>query len=307
MSTNTSNNQTLAWIILIFLALVWGSSFILIKLGLSHGFEPVELGASRLILAALFLLPFSLKHFKRLSRSEMIAIAVVGLVGTGIPATLFPLAQTVISSTTSGMLNALAPLFTLVLGALFFGFSFSKRKLWGVLIGLLGAAILVFLRESDGTSEGFWRQVIFALIAVVATVGYGISTNVMKRYLNNTHPLAVTALAIYFVAIPYAIFLFSATEIPSKVMSGDPIILEGLGYVALLGIFGTGLALLLFNRLVQLTDAVVSSSVTYLIPIVALGWGIFDGEKIGWAHVVGMVTILAGIWIVNGKKKQTSK
>ncbi|MFK7969400.1 MAG: DMT family transporter [Bacteroidia bacterium] len=309
-SDASSRNQLIAWLILAFLALVWGSSFILIKKSLEHGFSPTELGASRLIMAGLFLFPFFWRYLKRLTRTEMIAIAMVGLVGTGIPATLFPLAQTVISSTTSGMLNSLAPLFTLVLGALFFGFTFDKAKLIGVIIGMAGAFILIFARSSDGGIGGdadFTDQILYALIAVVATLGYGISTNIMKRYLNNTHPVVVTALAIYFVTIPYAIYLFGFTDMPAKIFSGDPEILEGLFYVTLLGALGTGLALLLFNRLVQLTDAVVSSSVTYLIPIVALVWGVWDNEAIGWAHIVGMLVILAGVWLVNSKKKKPLK
>jgi drug/metabolite transporter (DMT)-like permease len=298
----SSNTRLIAFLILAFLALIWGSSFILIKLGLQHEYSPVELGATRLIMATLSLLPFSLRYLKKLSRSEFFAILAVGLVGTGIPATLFPLAQTVITSTTSGMLNSLSPLFTLIIGVLFFGFRFDGKKLIGVLIGLAGAAVLVFLRPDEGSDASFWRQVGFAMIAVLATVGYGLSTNIIKRYLNETSPLLVTMLATAFVALPYTVYMILYSEIPERIISGDAVVLEGLAYISVFGIFGTGLALLLFNRLVQITDPVVSASVTYLIPIVALGWGIFDNEPIGYAHILGMVIILAGVWLVNSKK-----
>lgn len=306
MKTST-NTRLVAFLILAFLALVWGSSFILIKLGLQHEFSPLELGATRLIMATLSLLPFSIRYLKKLSRTEFFAIMAVGLIGTGIPATLFPLAQTVISSTTSGMLNSLAPLFTLIIGVLFFGFQFNGRKFIGVLLGLAGAAVLVFLRPNEGSDADFWTQVGYAMIAVLATVGYGLSTNIIKRYLNETSPLLVTMLATAFVAIPYTIYMVAYSDIPQRIFSGDPVILEGLAYVTVLGVFGTGLALLLFNRLVQITDPVVSSSVTYLIPIVALGWGIFDNEKIGYAHILGMAIILAGVWLVNSKRHVVSK
>lgn len=291
-----------AWIILIVLALVWGSSFILIKLSLAHGLAPMEVGALRLVCAGVVLLPFMLKHLRKLTKSETWAIVAVGLVGTGIPATLFPLAQQVISSSLSGMINSLAPLFTLLLGAAFFSFPFTPRKLVGVMIGFIGALVLIGFPSEGGDRT---QQVLYALIAVLATFGYGISTNIMKRYLNETHPFLVTTLAIFLVAIPYLVYVSAFTSIPTKLISGHTETWKALGFVALLGVFGTGMALVLFNRLIQLTEPVFSSSVTYLIPIVALGWGVWDGEQIGLTQVMGMGIILTGVFLVNRSRQKT--
>ena len=301
MTDTASRNRLAAFLILGLLALIWGSSFKLMDLGLKLGFAPAEMGATRLFMATISLLPFSIRYLKKLTRTELYAIMAVGVVGTGIPATLFPLAQTVIDQTTSGMLNSLSPLFTLIIGVLFFGFAFNGRKLLGVLIGLVGATILVFLRPNEGSDADFWKQVFYALFAVLATVGYGLSTNIIKRFLNQTPSLLITMLATAFVALPYSVYLFGYTEVPQKVFSGDPEFMEAFLYVSLLGIFGTGFALFLFNKLVQLTDPVVSASVTYLIPIVALAWGIFSGDNINLAHILGMTIILAGVWLVNRK------
>jgi drug/metabolite transporter (DMT)-like permease len=289
------NRPLFAWSILLLLALVWGSSFILIKKALV-AFDPFEVGGLRMVIAGAALLPFALRSFRNVRKEEWKYILLVGLLGNGIPAVLFPLAETVINSATAGILNVLTPLFTLLIGIFFFSLTFSRRKLLGVILGFAGTAVLILL---GGQEISIGKNILYSLLVVLAALLYGTSVNIIKKHLQDTNTVVITALALISVAIPYGIFLLLHGT-PQTLFLADGAWLA-LGYIAILGVFGTSLALILFNRLVQVTDPVISSSVTYLIPVVAVAWGLADGESLGWAEVGGMAIILLGVWLVNKK------
>lgn len=290
------NHEFQVIVILAVLALIWGSSFILMDKGL-EAFNPFQIGAIRMIVATLSMLPFCLKYVRRIPSHKWKYFAMVGMIGNGIPAFLFPLAEKGINSATAGILNSLTPVFALIFGV-FFGLTITKNKLIGVLIGLAGATCVTL-----GGSKGINGEVGHALIVVFATMLYGISVNIMKRYLNEVHPIAITGFSAFFVAIPYALYLFSSDFV--GLLNTHPQGLSSLGYIALLGCMGTAASSVLFYHLVQITDAVRSSSVTYLMPIVALMWGFFrpEREDITLFQVLGMVVILAGVGIVNKPEK----
>ncbi|MEZ4828057.1 MAG: EamA family transporter [Bacteroidia bacterium] len=292
---DTRQNKIVAWGAFLFLCLVWGSSFILIKKALI-AFSPYQIAGLRMVIAALFLLPFVIGKARKLSKTEWKFVALVGTFGNGIPAFLFPLAETKINSANAGIMNALSPLFVLIIGFLLFDFRFSARQITGVLTGLAGALILIL---SGGSDIGLMDNIQYSLIVVVATILYGFSTNIMKRYLNQTPPVLASGFALLTVAIPYSLYLLFA-DIPA-VFQHNAQAWSSLGYIVILGGMGTSLALVLFYRLVQVTGPVFASSVTYFLPVVALMWGLLDNEKFTLLQFAGMAVILVGVYLSNRK------
>jgi len=288
--------QPLAWIIFFFLALTWGSSFILIKKGLD-AFTPVQVGTIRIIIAALVIQPFLWGRARRVPASSWVYIAIVGIIGNGIPAYLFPAAQQYINSATAGVLNSLSPVFVLIFGLVFFGLPIKGRQGLGVILGFGGALLLALARE--GEVDPF-QNLTYSSLVVLATMGYGLSTIIMKRYLATTPSILATGFALSFAAIPYTFFLFTYSGIP-EVLRTHPEAWTSLGYIFILGAIGTALAVVLFYRLIQMTEAIIAASVTYVIPLVALGWGFLDGELFTWGQMGGIAIILLGVYLVNRK------
>lgn len=285
----------LPWMILVILALTWGSSFILIKRGLEV-FTPGEVGALRVVITWLFLLPFALNRMRGLTRRQWLLFLAVGLVGSLGPAFLFAAAQKGIDSSLAGILNSLTPLFTLVVGISFF----KSRPKWfnvaGVIIGLAGALGLVSV--SGGGDFSF--NMGFAILIIIAAFFYAINVNLVKAYLQGVDPITITAMSFFMVGPIAAVYLFLFTGFAVGVGT-NPHALGGLGYLAILAIVGTGLALMLFNRLIQLTSAVFASSVTYFIPVVAVIWGIADGEHFKAGFLLWILLVISGVLLVNTK------
>ncbi|MFK7924574.1 MAG: DMT family transporter [Bacteroidia bacterium] len=290
------------YLLYLYLILAWGSSFILIKQGLAS-FSPFQVAALRIVIAGLVMLPFTIGRSKEISRIEWRFILLVGLIGNAIPALLFPYAETVLNSATAGILNTLSPLFVLLIGVFFFQLKPSISQRTGMLIGFSGALVLVL---GSGQEIDFWSNALYSLLVVIATIGYGLSTNIMKRYLNTTPSLLATGYALMAMAIPYTIYLLFFSGVGEVFRSAEPSVWMSFGSIAILAALGTALALVCFYRLVQITDPIFSSSVTYVIPIVAMMWGLLDGEKIYPAQYVGMALILSGVFLTNRKKTKST-
>ena len=284
-----------AWALMGVLALIWGSSFILMKHGLfDHGrpvLTPWQMAATRLSIAWLALSPLLLRHLGLLPRHWK-ALLATGLFGNGIPAFLFAIAQSHIGSAVAGMINSLTPLFVLVVGATFFNVRLRGVHLVGVALGLAGAAGLILQGNGVNGAPTF-----YAACAVVATICYGISANVVKHHLPGLPAAGISALALTFVGVPATVMVF-ATGVPGTVMN-DPAGPKALLHVALLAVLSSALALVLWNRLIQLTTALAASTVTYLMPVIAIGWGLLDDEHITWAHLGLIGAILAGVLLVH--------
>lgn len=293
-----TQNRGLVIFLILLLAIVWGSSFILMKKGLIV-YTPYQVGAIRMFVAMLFLFPFLIGHFKKVERSRWKYLMIAGLCGNGIPAVLFPLAETQISSALAGMINSTVPIFTLILGVLFFQMKSDKTKLVGIFIGLIGAILFVGGAESDGTGNSNYGYFI-----LIACVMYAISVNTIRNFLLGIDAIRNTGFSLLFAGIPLGIYLFSTDFIERTISSPDAIF--SLSCVIILGLFGTAISTILFNRLIRLTDSLTASSVTYLIPVVALSWGLFDGEKPSLIHYVGFVLIISGVYLVSWPKKITN-
>lgn len=294
-----SGAGAISWGMLLFLSLIWGSSFILIKKALLV-YSPGEVGALRIITAALALLPIGLKHLSKLSRRHMALLLLIGFVGSFIPAFLFAKAQTQLASSVTGILNALTPLFVVIMGTLFFHQKFTRRNAIGLIISFSGCVMLVL-----AGSRGQLGEVNFyALFVVAATICYGINLNVIKASLADLRPVTITAVSLLIVA-PLALgYLFGLSSFTHKLLNQEGAG-EALLYVSILGVIGTSMALILFNRLVQLTSPMFTSFVTYLIPIVAVFWGVIDGESLFLPHYMGMVIIIVGVYIAQRRKNKT--
>jgi drug/metabolite transporter (DMT)-like permease len=283
------------WLPLGLLGLVWGSSFILIKKGIEV-YDPLQVGAMRLSISALAFLPFFLIQMRRVDWSKWKPLVVVGLCGSAIPAFLFPLAQMNISSSVTGVLNSLTPLFTLLLGLLFFGRKFRIIKLLGVFIGLAGATLLILMSNEGGfSSNNIW----YALMAVLATVCYAISVNTVGSHLSNMSSLTISAVSFFIIGPPAMIYLFSTDFV--DILTQNDQGYTAFFYIALLALAGTVLASLLFFQLVHWTTPVFASSVAYVIPLFAMAWGAIDGETLTIFHLISAGLILYGLYLTRGK------
>jgi drug/metabolite transporter (DMT)-like permease len=281
--------------ILLLLAFVWGSSFILMKIGLKS-FSPEQAGALRIVLASLALLPLSIRNLKSIQKKDMKSLLIAGFIGSFFPAFLFMRAETQINSSLAGMLNSLTPVFTLLVGMLFHKTEIRWMQAAGLTLGLMGATGLIL------AGEGFHFGTVnsYAFYIVLATCFYAISINQIKAKLGHLSGIQVTSLSFLFIG-PVALVYLLATDFAPVLANPDwPSHLLAL---ATLGILGTALAMVLMNSLVRYSSAVAASSVTYVIPIFAILWGVLDGEKITLLHLAFMGLILSGVYLISRKKK----
>lgn len=285
------------WSALLLLMLVWGSSFILIKKGLVS-FSSLQLGALRISISFLVLLPFALLRIKRIDRNRIKYFVMAGIIGNGIPPFLFAKAQTVIDSYLAGVLNSLTPLFTLLAGLLFFGTKTRWINVLGVVIGLVGAIGLLTMVHDPELGNGVW----YGMLVVVAAMCYAVNMNIIKTYLTGYDALTITSMVFMVIGGPALVFLLAGTGF-IQTMSTQPESWKSFGYIAFLAIVGTAASMVVHNWLIKRTSALFASTVTYLMPVVSILWGIADGESFLVIYVFWILTILAGVYLANRTKK----
>lgn len=281
--------KQLKWIYLLVLSLIWGSSFILIKKGLI-GLTALQLGSLRIIFAALFLFLIGFESLTKIPRHQWKYIMLTSLFGTFIPAYLFAIAETQIDSSITAILNSLTPLNTLILGAVFFGITFRKSQIWGVIIGLLGCLLLVFNGAVNHPEQNYY----YAVLVLAASICYAANVNLIKRYLSDLTPLSITTgnfLILLFPALGVLFFtdFFEVVRV-EKVQ-------HSLWFILILGVVGTGIANVIFFKLIQISSPVFATSVTYLIPVIAIFWGLLDNEVLTFVQCVGAFIILIGVYL----------
>ena len=282
-------NKNLKFVFLIILALVWGSSFILIKRGLV-GLNPFQLGSLRMVFAALFLLIIGFNSIKHIQLRHWKYIALTAIMGTFIPVFLFSVAQTQISSSVSAILNSLTPLNTLVLGIILFKIDFQRRQIFGVFIGLAGSALLIMNGALNNPDQNYY----YAILLVIASICYALNVNIIKTYLSDLNPLSITAgnfVVILFPALAVLYFSDFFTAVQTEATQNV------LVYILILGVVGTALANILFFKLIKISSPVFASSVTYLIPVVAFLWGMVDHETLTFVQLIGASIILLGVYL----------
>ncbi|GGD52133.1 permease [Muriicola marianensis] len=288
------------WVYLVILSIIWGTSYILIKKGL-EGFTPVQLGAVRIVITSVVLLSLGFRSLRSISGKEWFWVGLSGLLGSFLPVFLFAFAETEIDSSIAAILNSLVPLFTILIGFAAFGITFSKRQLGGVLVGLLGAVLLIALGSEINPGQNYW----YAGLVVLATIFYACNANIIKSKLQEVSAMGIAVGNFAFMIVPALFLLFYSGALSSSVRQGE-YFMSSLGYVAILSIIGTCVAKVMFNRLIQISSPVFSVSVTYLIPVVGIFWGLMDGERFSLWQVFAAGIILIGVYLVN-KKKSTSR
>jgi drug/metabolite transporter (DMT)-like permease len=293
----SENKKGTAVFLLIVLSLIWGTSFILIKQGLKV-FSPEEVGSLRVAAAAVFLLPFALLRWKELKQGDHVKLFFSGMMGIFIPAFLFALAQTRLQSSVTGILNTLSPIWAVVMGVLFFNQRFRGFAIVGLLISF-GGAIILALARADGAIGGFNA---YALLVVVACAFYGTNVNYLKFNVEGLGSLTVTSVSLLLIW-PFAlVYLFGFTDFIQKLTS-QPGAWEAAGFIIILALMSTTVANLIFNKLLQISSPLFAASVTYIMPIVSVMWGVLDGEQLYFGHFIGMVAILGGVYLANRKGK----
>ena len=282
-------SKQLKWVYLMTLALVWGSSFILIKKGLV-GLSALQVGSLRIIFAAIFLLLIGFKSLPKIPKGKWKYIAMTSMFGTFVPAFLFALAQTEIDSSVSSILNSLTPLNTLVLGFLVFGINFQRRQVWGVFIGLVGSLLLVFNGALNHPDQNYY----YAILVIIASICYAINVNLIKRFLSDLSPLSITTGNFAVLVVPASLILFFTGF--SEMIHIESV-QHAVLFIVILGVLGTGIANILFFKLIQISSPVFATSVTYLIPVVAFFWGLLDNEMLTPIQFFGTFIILIGVYL----------
>jgi len=287
------NSKQTKWFFLLLLALIWGSSFILIKRGLV-GLTPYQLGAFRIFFAGLFLLLIGFNSLKGIPKQKWKYIVLTALFGTFIPAFLFSIAATRLDSSISAILNSLTPLNTLILGILSFGLIFKRSQIYGVIIGFIGSILLVFNGAIHHPEQNYY----FSIFIIIASVCYALNVNLVKKYLSDLSPLSITTGNFAVMIIPAFLILFFSGV-------GETITLEktqhSIFFILVLGVIGTGIANIIFFKLIQISSPVFATSVTYLIPIVAFFWGLLDNEMLTPIQFLGAFIILIGVYLSSKK------
>lgn len=282
------------WYLLFFLGAVWGSSFLLMKLGLK-GVNSIQLGSLRILFAAAFLMIIGFKHLPKISLHKWKYIAITSLFGTFLPVYLFAVALSKIDSSISSILNSLTPLMTLIIGMLFFKVDTERRQIFGVLIGFTGCLLLVLFGNGENTTENYY----YALLILLASLFYGINVNLIKKYLSDLKPLTISTGNFTIMTIPALIVLFSSGFFE---IADQPIVQNSLIYIAILGVIGTGLSNILFFKLIQISSPVFASSVTYIIPVVAILLGYFVmNETLNFIQGIGALIVLIGVYFSSRK------
>jgi len=285
------------WLYLVSLSLVWGSSFILIKKGLV-GLTALQLGALRTVLAAVFLLIIGFNSVKKIKKEQWKWIGVSAMLGSFFPAFFFAFAELEIDSAIVSILNSTVPILSIIIGFLIFSVQSTKNQVIGVFIGLLGSIFLIGSGATLNTDQNYW----YALLPLAATTMYAFNVHVIKRHLQEIPALSITVGCFLILLIPSLLVLYFSDFFQAELLAKEEVQIS-ISYIAILSVVGTGIAKILFNRLVQLSNPVFSTSVTYLIPVVALTWGILDGETFSLWQALSGIVILIGVYFANKKRK----
>jgi drug/metabolite transporter (DMT)-like permease len=299
--------KQLSYLLIPLLACIWGSSFILMKRGMFSAeglsvFSSAQVASIRIFLASVVFLPFLPKLLRKLRKKhDLLFFAIVGLGGNLIPAYLFTYAEQTLDSGIAGIMNSFTPIFTIIVGVLFFQTKINSQQIIGTLIGFSGISWLIML--SSPANGSF--QLGPALAILLATLLYGFSLNTIKHKLShyNAVQVATGGFSMAFLPAFLGLFIFGAPQ----VFVTNETALTSFGYIAILGLIGTAFAVILFNRIIAQTTAVAASTVTYFIPIIAVGIGIWNGERFVWQQLLAMFVIITGVLLVNINWRKSNK
>lgn len=283
------------WLLFAALSVIWGSSFILIKIGLNNHLSPYQVAAIRIVSSGIVLFPIAIGAFKKIPSAKIKLVFLSGMLGSLLPAFLFCIAENGIDSSLAGMLNALTPVFVIVIGAVFFKASTGRNKITGTAIAFAGSVLLVL--SKGGMQES--NHLLYVSFVVLATIMYAVNLNMVTKYLSDIPSLQITAVALTLNAIPALIILIATGFFSLPFQQHDILVATSASVV--LGIGGTAIATFLFYALVKRAGGLFASMVTYGIPFIAVAWGIYFKEKFEWPQVACLLIILSGVYLANRK------
>ena len=281
------------WGTLVILSLIWGSSYILIKKGLT-GLTPIQLGSLRVIVTTIIMTPIGYQQIKHIPRQKMKWVALSAFVGSFFPAYLFAFAETEISSSITAVMVSLTPLFTLLISVFVFGEELLKKQVFGVLIGFTGIIVLI---NNELFSSSF--NILYIMFIVLAAFCYAVNANVLKYKLSNIPALGIVFMSFLFFN---AFIMLCFSDFSFSVFTSVLLIIESIIYIVILAVFGTAIAKVLYIKLLAISTPVFSVSTTYLMPVVAIFWGLLDGEEFKLTQFIGTAIILLGVYLVTKKK-----
>jgi drug/metabolite transporter (DMT)-like permease len=284
------------WLYLLGLSLIWGSSFILIKKSLI-GLSPLQVGSLRIVFSSIIIFLIGFNKIKTIQKDKWKWIAVSAIIGTFLPAFLFAYAETQIDSAVASILNSLVPMNTVLIGLAVFKISTTKRQSIGVIIGFIGTAVLIISGSDLNPDQNY----MYSGLVIICSILYATNVNLIKKYLYDVNAVAIAAGQFSVIFIPSLIVLLYSDFFKIDFIN-NKIILESLLYVLLLSFFGTAMAKILFNKLIQISSPVFASSVTYSMLIVSVIWGILDGELFNSSQAIATVLIIIGVYLSNKKK-----
>jgi drug/metabolite transporter (DMT)-like permease len=253
----------------------------------------------RILISGVLLFVVAFDKIIKIEKRHWLPIAQVAFIASFFPAFFFAFVIDEIDSSVSAVLSSLTPLITMILGALFFGFAYQKKQIIGIFVGLLGTLLLILSGVENNPDQNYF----YTLLILLSSIGYALSLNIIKSKLQDANAMAITAGG-FLLLFPFAflVLLFSGFE---ELNFSREIVQHSLGYVFLLSLLGTAFAKVLFNKLVQISTPVFSSSVTYLITVVAVSWGFIDGERLSFYQIVAISVVFTGVYLVNKKKRDT--
>ncbi len=290
------------WTLFIILCIIWGSSFKLMK-DSSVGLNSFQIAALRIFSAGVVFAPFGIFHILKIPKNKILLVISSAILGNLLPAFLFAAAMAKIDGSLGGILNSLTPLCVAIIAILFFRDKIQAKKIIGILIGFAGLVILTVAPVMMGDKAISFSNMNYILLIFLATLLYGINVNIVSHYLKDIKPLHIATVSLSFMIIPTALVLWQQQFL--SLDFGNIVVREAVISSVALGVFGSALATLIFYILVQKAGGLFASLVTYGIPFVALGWGVFDHEKITWVQVISLGIILLGVYLANSKDKST--
>lgn len=260
------------------------------------GITPLQLGALRILCTAIFMLMVGFSSLKKIQKKHWKHLVYTALASTLFPGFLFAFAIQHIDSAIASILNSLTPFNALLLGFWFFGYAFKKQQIIGVLVGLVGTLVLILKGASINPNQNYW----YAILVVIASFGYALNANIVKKHLSDLSALAITTGNFLLLILPTLIILFFTDFFIT--FKGTEVQVNSLVWIAVLSLFGTGMAKVMYNKMVQISSPIFATSVAYIIPIVAVFWGVLDGEKLSYIQILAGLLILFGVYLVNRSK-----
>lgn len=288
--TNREAFTATDWALFVSLALIWGSSFLFIAIGLDS-FHPGVVTLLRVGLGAGFLALIPRTRSIRIDRADWPRVALLAFIWVALPFTLFPIAQQWIDSAVAGMLNGATPIFTALIATLLLRSLPGPLQIVGLFVGFAGILAIALPSAGEGTTDA-----IGVILIVISTLGYAVSLNIATPLQQKYGSLPLMA-RVLWLATPLVLPL-GLVGVGQSTFSWSSFLA-----VAAVGLLGTGLAFILMGSLLGSVGATRASFLTYLIPVVAIVLGVvFRDEVVSPIAILGAALVIVGAFLASRRE-----